>query len=153
MSTHETGQAWPVSCVDVAVSVGLLVGEMTRAVVGIGATVAVRSLVALSQEVGAPEFLLAFFGASLGTSAPEIAADFTALRQGAPAIALGDVLGSSLIDSALSIPSGRSSSLYTATAVAVVAVVLMLRRRHDGLSMPVLLGLYGLSYVVLLAAD
>lgn len=81
------------------------------------------------------------------------AVDFTALRQGAPAIALGDVLGSSLIDSALSIPSGRSSSLYTATAVAVVAVVLMLRRRHDGLSMPVLLGLYGLSYVVLLAAD
>src|ERR671915_566986 len=40
--------------------------------VGIGATVAVRSLVELSEEVGVPEFVLAFFGASLGTSAPEI---------------------------------------------------------------------------------
>jgi cation:H+ antiporter len=136
------------------------------AVVGVGATVAVRSLVALSEEIGVPEFLLAFFGASLGTSAPEIAVDFTALRQGAPAIALGDVLGSSLIDSTLSIGIGPivepapvttrlavTASLYTAAAVVVVAIVLMLRRRHDRLSMPVLLALYGLSYVVLLAAD
>jgi cation:H+ antiporter len=135
-------------------------------VVGIGATVAVRSLVGLSEELGVPEFLLAFFGASLGTSAPEIAVDITALRQGAPAIALGDVLGSSLIDSTLSIGIGPlvepapvttrlavTASLYTAAAVAIVAIVLMARRRHDRLSMPVLMGLYALSYVVLLAAD
>jgi cation:H+ antiporter len=135
-------------------------------VVGIGATVAVRSLVDLSEELGVPEFLLAFFGASLGTSAPEIAVDITALRQGAPAIALGDVLGSSLIDSTLSIGIGPlvepapvttrlavTASLYTAAAVGVVAIVLGSRRRHDRLSMPVLMGLYFLSYVVLISAD
>jgi cation:H+ antiporter len=147
-----------------AVQVAVIMGALV--VVGVGATVAVRSLVSLSEEVGVPEFLLAFFGASLGTSAPEIAVDITALRQGAPAIALGDALGSSLIDSTLSIGIGPLvqpapvttrlaviASLYTALAVAVVALVLMARRRHDRVSAPVLMGLYALSYVVLIAAD
>jgi cation:H+ antiporter len=136
------------------------------AVVGVGATVAVRALVNLSEEIGVPEFLLAFFGASLGTSAPEIAVDVTALRQGAPAIALGDALGSSLIDSTLSIGIGPIvepapvttrlavvATLYTAVAVALVALVLMVRRKHDRVSAPILMGLYALSYVVLIAAD
>lgn len=147
-----------------AVQVAVIMGALV--VVGVGATVAVRSLVSLSEEVGVPEFLLAFFGASLGTSAPEIAVDITALRQGAPAIALGDVLGSSLIDSTLSIGIGPlvqpapvttrlavTASVYTSIAVAVVAIVLMARRRHDRVSSSVLMGLYALSYVVLIAAD
>jgi cation:H+ antiporter len=138
----------------------------TLAAVGLGATVAVRSLVELSQEVGVPEFLLAFFGASLGTSAPEIAVDIAALRQGAPAIALGDALGSSLVDSTLSIGVGAVvqpapvtarlgvvASVYTALAVAVVAALLMARRRHDRVSAPILMALYGLSYVVVIGAD
>jgi cation:H+ antiporter len=144
--------------------VGVIMGALV--VVGFGATVAVRSLVALSEEIGVPEFLLAFFGASLGTSAPEIAVDITALRQGAPAIALGDALGSSLIDATLSIgigpivepaPVTRSlavtASLYTAAAVAVVALVLVARRRHDRVSASVFMALYALSYVVLISAD
>jgi cation:H+ antiporter len=147
-----------------AAQVAVIMGALV--VVGVGATVAVRSLVNLSEEVGVPEFLLAFFGASLGTSAPEIAVDITALRQGAPAIALGDALGSSLIDSTLSIGIGPlvqpapvttrlavTASVYTAIAVAVVALVLMARRRHDRVSASVLMGLYALSYVVLIAAD
>jgi cation:H+ antiporter len=136
------------------------------AVVGVGATVAVRALVSLSEEIGVPEFLLAFFGASLGTSAPEIAVDVTALRHGAPAIALGDALGSSLIDSTLSIGIGPlvepapvttrlavTASLYTAAAVAAVALVLIARRKHDRVSAPILMALYALSYVVLISAD
>lgn len=144
--------------------VGVILAAL--AVVGVGATVAVRALVQLSEAVGVPEFLLAFFGASLGTSAPEIAVDITALRQGAPAIALGDALGSSLVDSTLSIGIGAVvqpapvtarlgviASVYTALAIAAVAVLLMARRRHDRVSAPVLMALYGLSYVVLIAAD
>jgi cation:H+ antiporter len=136
------------------------------AVVGAGATVAVRALVELSEAVGVPEFLLAFFGASLGTSAPEIAVDVTALRQGAPAIALGDALGSSLVDSTLSIGIGPIvapapvtarlavvASLYTLGAIALVGLLLVVRRKHDRLSGAALLGLYALSYGVLIAAD
>jgi cation:H+ antiporter len=144
--------------------VGVIVAAL--AVVGVGATVAVRALVDLAETLGVPEFLLAFFGASLGTSAPEIAVDVTALLRGAPAIALGDALGSSLIDSTLSIGIGPVvkpaevtadlavvASLYTAAAVAAVGLLLTLRRRHDRVSAPVLFALYLLSYAVLIAAD
>jgi cation:H+ antiporter len=135
-------------------------------VVGLGATVAVRSLVDLAEEIGVPEFALAFFGASLGTSAPEIAVDVTALRRGAPAIALGDALGSSLIDATLSIGAGPLvapaevtprlavvGSLYALVAVAIVGTVLVLRRRHDRTSAAACFGLYLLAYVVVVAAD
>lgn len=143
---------------------GVVLG--TLGIVGIGATVAVRALVTLSEKLGVPEFFLAFFGASLGTSAPEIVVDITALRQGAPAIALGDVLGSSLIDATLSIGIGPivapaavtarlavTATLYTLAAVAIVGLLLMLRRRHDRSSAVLLMGLYALSYAILIAAD
>ena len=131
--------------------------------VGAGATLAVHSLVRLAEMLGVPEFLLAFFGASVGTSLPEILVDVTALLRGAPGIALGDVLGSSLVDSTLSIGAGpvvapaevtarlaAVGSLYTLAAVAVVGALLSSRRRHDRISSAVLMGLYALSYAILL---
>ena len=138
----------------------------TLLVVGFGATVAVRALIDLAEDLGVPAFALAFFGASLGTSAPEIVVDLTALARGAPAIALGDALGSSLVDATLSIGIGPIvqpapvtarlavvATLYTALAVAAVATLLLVRRRHDRFSAPVLIGLYALSYIVLISAD
>ena len=138
---------------------------LALAFVGFGATVAVRSLVRLAELAGVPEFLLAFFGASLGTSAPEITVDITALLRGAPGIALGDALGSSLVDSTLSIGAGPLlfpaevttrlavvGSVYSMFAVAAVGAVLVVRRRHDRASAFVLLALYALSYVVLIRA-
>ncbi len=125
-----------------------------------------RSLVRLAELAGVPEFVIAFFGASLGTSAPEIVVDFTALVRGSPAIALGDALGSSLIDATLSIGIGPlvapaavtaglavTGAIYTLVAVGAVGGLLGGRRRHDRRSMAVLLGLYLLAYVVLLSAD
>lgn len=140
-----------------------LVASGALALVGAGATVAVHALVRLAEEVGIPEFLLAFFGASVGTSMPEIIVDVTALRRGAYGIALGDVLGSSMIDSTLSIGAGPVvapadvttrlaviGSFYTLAAVAAVGALLGWRRRHDKASAIVLFGIYALSYVVLL---
>ncbi|HSC93230.1 MAG TPA: hypothetical protein VLB86_16375 [Gaiellaceae bacterium] len=137
----------------------------TLGFVGLGATVAVRALVHLADLAGVPEFAIAFFGASLGTSAPELVVDFTALARGAPAIALGDALGSSLVDSTLSIGAGPivapaavtadlavTAGVYTLAAVAVTGGLLAARRRHDRLSGLVLLALYALSYVVLIRA-
>jgi cation:H+ antiporter len=135
-------------------------------VVGVGATVAVRALVHLAELAGVPEFVTAFFGASFGTSAPETVVDFTALARGSPAIALGDALGSSLIDATLSIGIGPlvapaavtaglavTAAVYTLVATGVVGAVLGGRRRHDRRSMVVLLGLYFLAYAVLFSAD
>ncbi len=148
----------------VPAQVGVVLASL--GVVGVGATVAVRSLVDIAESVGVPEFVLAFFGASLGTSAPEIAVDLTALARGAPAIALGDALGSSLIDATLSIGAGPLvapaevtarlavvGSLYALAAVALVGTILAVRRRHDRRSAAACLLLYGLAYVVLVGAD
>jgi cation:H+ antiporter len=135
------------------------------AVVGLGATIAVRALVHIAELAGVPEFAVAFFGASLGTSAPEIVVDITALLRGAPGIALGDALGSSLVDATLSIGVGAAvvpadvtprlavaGSVYALVAVAVVGALLTARRRHDRLSGVVLVALYALAYVVLIRA-
>ncbi len=131
--------------------------------VGFGATVAVRALVHLAELAGAPEFILAFFGASIGTSSPEIVVDVTALLRGAPGIALGDALGSSLVDATLSIGAGPlvfpadvtprlavAGALYSLFAVVVVGAALTGRRRHDRTSGLLLFALYAISYVVLL---
>ena len=143
---------------------GVVLGAL--AVVGVGATVAVRALIRIAELAGVPEFVIAFFGASFGTSAPEMVVDATAFVRGSPAIALGDALGSSLVDATLSIGVGPivapasvtprlavTGSLYALVAVAVVTVVLLARRRHDRRSAPVLLALYALAYVVVLGAD
>src|ERR687896_526793 len=132
-------------------------------IVGFGATVAVRALVRLAELVGVPEFAIAFFGASLGTSAPEVMVDVTALLRGAPGIALGDAVGSSLVDSTLSIGVGPivapaevtpslavPATVYSLIAVGLVASLLAGRRRHDRLSAFVLLALYALSYAVVI---
>jgi Ca2+/Na+ antiporter len=92
--------------------------------------------------------------------------DVTALLRGAPAIALGDALGSSLVDATLSIGAGPlvapaevtarlalTGAFYTLAAVGIVGGFLGRRRRHDHRSMALLFGLYGLAYVVLLSAD
>jgi cation:H+ antiporter len=138
---------------------------VSLAAVGAGATFAVRALVRIAEIVGVPEFVLAFFGASLGTSAPEIVVDVTALLRGAPGIAFGDALGSSLVDSTLSIGVGPVvapaevtprlavvGSVYALAAVGTVGLILGARRRHDRPSGIALLSLYGLAYAVLLGA-
>jgi cation:H+ antiporter len=140
-----------------------LVALIALGAVAAGATLAVYALVQLAETLGVPEFLLAFFGASVGTSLPEVVVDVTALLRGAPGIALGDALGSSLVDSTLSIGVGPLvapadvttrlavvGTLYTLVAVGGVGLILGLRRRHDRLSATVLMSLYLLSYGILL---
>lgn len=146
------------------IQVGIIL--LALGVVGFGATVAVRALIRIAALAGVPEFVIAFFGASLGTSAPEIVVDVTALRQGAPGIAFGDALGSSLVDSTLSIGVGPLvapaevtprlavvGSVYALAAVAVVGSVLTARRRHDRRSGILFVALYLLAYVVLIGAS
>jgi cation:H+ antiporter len=135
------------------------------AFVGLGATVAVRALVRLAELAGIPEFLIAFFGLSLGTSAPELVVDITALLRGAPAIAIGDAVGSSLVDATLSIGAGPVVApapvtprlalvgiSYTVAAVAVVGALLVARRRHDRASSVALFAIYAVSYAVVLGS-
>ncbi len=134
------------------------------AVVTGGVMAAIWGVVNLAEAAGVPVFLVSFFGASIGTSLPEVLFSVTALRRGHAEMAVGDALGASMVDATLSIgigpliaPTFVSTSLVErAVAVAVVVVVLTVgllawRRRHTVGSGVALLVMYLGVYLVLLA--
>ncbi len=133
------------------------------AVVAVSAIVALWAIVGLAEEIGAPEFMVSFFLASLGTSLPELVFSITATRRGAVALGIGDVVGASFIDSTLSVAAGpliaptaitidevRPAVIASLVAVAVVAVILARIREHDWRTGTILIGLYIGFFVVLL---
>lgn len=132
--------------------------------VTLGASAAVWGLVNIAEEFDLSEYVLGFFVAAVGTSLPELIVDVTALRRGARDLALGDVFGSSFVDSTLSLGIGPliaptlvtasfavRGALAAAAAVGIVVAVLALRRRHDWLSGLAFIGLWLSLYFVLVS--
>lgn len=99
------------------------------AVVGVAATAVVQSFVEVTDAIGVPELVASTIVLALGTSLPELVVDWTAVRRGAAALAIGDLFGSSLVDSTLSIGIGPvvrgievSTSAVASTVIVAVAV-------------------------------
>lgn len=138
---------------------------LSLAIVGGATTLAVWGLTELSAALAVPEYIVAFFLASIGTSLPELVVTTTAVRRRQTELAIGDALGASFIDSTLSIGIGPliapvavtaslavAGSLAAATAVGLVALVLAIRGKHNwATGIPFIL-LYVAFYVVLLNA-
>ena len=133
------------------------------AVVGVSAMTALWGIIGVAEALDAPEFLISFFVASIGTSLPELAFDVTAIRRGAVALAIGDVMGSSFVDSTLATgigpliaPTEVTADLVVKAAVAamvaVAIVTIMLKRieQHDWRTGVILLGMYATFFVILL---
>ncbi len=142
-----------------------LIGQLLIAIVaiGAGATIAVTGVIELAELWGVPKFIVAFFGASIGTSLPEGIVAYTALRRGESALAIGDVLGSSFADATLSISMGPllfptvidgdlalTATLVTAAAAAVVALLFGRGGEHGRRSGTILLIVYAASWPILL---
>ena len=132
-------------------------------IVALGAAIAVNGMIEIAQRLGIPEYAVSFFGAAIGTSLPELIVDVTAIKRGAAALAIGDVLGSSLVDATLSVGIGPllfptfvdaglvvQGGLFAATAIALTVIVLAVVRRHTRVSGGILLAIYALAYLVLL---
>lgn len=130
-------------------------------VVALGTTGAVWGLTVLAEAVSVPEYVIAFFLASIGTSLPELVVDLTAVRHGQKDLAIGGVMGASFVDSTLSIAAGPliapvavttsfaiRGSLLTAAVIALVVALLALTRRHDWKTGVALIALYLGLYVV-----
>jgi cation:H+ antiporter len=137
---------------------------LALAAVGVGAAVVVLAIAAVSATIGVPEYVLSFFGSSIGTSLPELAVELTAIRRGQWQIAMGDALGSCLVDSSLSVaagpllfPTAVTTSLAVRGAIIAGATMLLVglllgtRRKLDRASGAVLLVAYLLAYVVFFA--
>ena len=131
--------------------------------IGAGSTLAVIGIIELAELWDVPELIIAFFGASIGTSLPEGIVAYTALRRGKTALAIGDVLGSSFADATLSISLGPllfptaidgdlalTAILVTAEAAAIVALLFGRGGEHGRRSGTILLLVYAASWPILL---
>ncbi len=140
-----------------------LLALFSLAVVAAGSTAAISAFIQLTALLGVPEYYLSFFAISLGTSLPELLVNITAIRSGERDLAVGDVLGASMVDSSLSIGIGPlvsptwvtassavRGSLTTMGVVTLAILILSLARRHDWRTGVALLILYLGVYVVLL---
>ncbi|NNF55108.1 MAG: hypothetical protein HKN03_11785 [Acidimicrobiales bacterium] len=128
---------------------------MWLALIGALAIGIVESFVRIADTLGIPEFVGSFIVLSIGTSVPELAVDWIAIRRGASSLAVGDVFGSSFVDASLSIGIGPAvfGSIVSdevwiglvGAAIGVLLAALLVARSHRydwRLGIP-LLGVYG----------
>ncbi len=130
--------------------------------VAIGAYVVIRSVITLSAIFHISEYLISFFVVAIGTSLPELVVEFAALRKKQYKLAIGDALGSCIVDATLSCGIGplmfpirvsgglaMITGLYAILASIVVIVALALRGKVDKKIGVLFILLYLLSYLML----
>ena len=110
--------------------------------------------VAIANGIGIPEILIGFTFIAFGTTLPELAVDFTAIRRGHSALAVGDVLGSCIINLTLVLgTSAIVTDLASKAEILTVAVSFIvgtsiflwyLLVKHEGISRA-----HGLIFVIL----
>ena len=125
----------------------------------------VESVIYISNALNIHEYIISFFIVAIGTSLPELAVDINALRLGHHQIAIGDIVGSCIVDSTLSIGIGHvvfnrnpnyitaalaiPTVLYTLIASFIVFLTVATRRKIDKKAGILFIALYFLSYVFL----
>jgi len=130
--------------------------------VAIGSYIVISSVISLSAVLRVPEYLISFFVVAIGTSLPELVVDLTAVRKKQYEIAIGDAIGSSIIDAGFSIGigplifgkitvSGRlaeTTGLYALFCSIIVISILALREKLDAKVGVLFIVLYFLAYAV-----
>ena len=129
--------------------------------IGIGSYAVIESAVTISRALGVSEYLISFFLVSLGTSLPELVVEISAIRKQHFDLAVGDIIGSCIVDATLAIGlgpvffpitvSGGSvlvTGLYAAAVSAVVVGVLSWRGVNDKRTGGLFIMLYLLSYLI-----
>ena len=130
--------------------------------VAVGSYAVVTSVIEISTIFNVPEYIISFFAVAIGTSLPELVVDVKAIRKGETALAYGDIIGSCIVDSTLSVgigafifPQAVSSKLaytaiiYTIVVSFIVIFLLTVRGKMDRKSGVIFISLYFLSYILL----
>ncbi|MDP2964808.1 MAG: sodium:calcium antiporter [Pelolinea sp.] len=130
--------------------------------VAAGSVLVINSVIKLAEDIHIPEYFISFFIVGIGTSLPELFVDITAIRKKQYNIAIGDILGSCLVDATLSIGIGQflfpqkvstdlanQTILYTIIVAAIVIIFLAVRRKLDKKTGVIFIILYFLSYLFL----
>ncbi|MFQ6081115.1 MAG: sodium:calcium antiporter [Candidatus Bathyarchaeia archaeon] len=130
--------------------------------VAIGAYVVIQSVITLSAVFHLSEYLISFFVMGIGTSLPELVVELTAVRKKQYELAIGDAVGSCIVDAGFSIGIGplifpivvsgelaMITGLYAILASIVVILTLALREKVDKKAGALFIVLYLLSYTML----
>jgi len=130
--------------------------------VAIGAYIVIQSVITLSAVVDIPEYFVSFFVVAIGTSLPELVVDLAAVRKKQYRLAIGDLMGSCIVDATLSCGIGplffpiavsgelaMITGLYAILASIVVILTLALREKVDKKAGALFILLYLLSYTTL----
>ncbi len=131
--------------------------------VAIGVTLIINGVLELSSIFNVPDFIISFFMVSIGTSLPELVVDIGALRKGETEIAVGDLVGSCIIDASIAVGIGQvffpqavstefavPSILYIIIAAIGVIFLLSCRQKVDKKTGIILITIYLLSYLLLI---
>jgi len=143
----------------------LLIATIGFAGVTLAAFMIVESVIFISSVLNIHEYIISFFIVAVGTSLPELAVDINALKLGHHQIAIGDIVGSCIVDSTLSIGIGHvvfnqnpnyitaslavPTVLYTLIASFIVFITIAARKKLDKKAGILFISLYFLSYLFL----
>ena len=130
--------------------------------VAIGSLIVIESVITLSSVFRISEYLISFFVVAIGTSLPELVVDLTAIRKKQYELAIGDAMGSCIVDACFSIGIGplifpvsvsgklvMVTGLYAIFVSTVVILTLTLREKVDRITGALFIFLYFLSYTTL----
>ncbi|MFX1311804.1 MAG: sodium:calcium antiporter [Promethearchaeota archaeon] len=133
--------------------------------VTLAAYLIVESVIVISSVLKIHEYIISFFIVAVGTSLPELAVDINALKLGHHQIAIGDIVGSCIVDSTLSIGIGHlvfnqnpnyitaklavPTVLYTLFASLVVFIIIATRKKLDRKAGILFISIYFMSYIFL----
>jgi len=130
--------------------------------VAVGVALIINGVLELSRIFNTSDFIISFFFVSIATSLPELVVDIGAIRRGEVDIAVGDIIGSCIIDASFAIGIGQMifpnvvsadlivpSILYVMIASIGVIFLLCCRGKVDRKSGVVLIILYSLSFSLL----
>ena len=74
--------------------------------VAIGSYAVVESVLQIASGFSVSEYLVSFFAVAIGTSLPEFVVDLSAIRKGHVELAIGDIIGSCLVDATAAVGMG-----------------------------------------------
>ena len=130
--------------------------------IAIGAYAVIQSVIALSAAFHISEYLISFFVVAIGTSLPELVVEIIALRKKQYKLAIGDAIGSCLVDASVSVGIGQVffpqavsgetaliTGLYAIFGSIVVVSMLALREKVDKKIGVLFIVVYFFSYTLL----
>ena len=132
--------------------------------VAIGSLIVIESVIALSAVFHISEYVISFFVVAIGTSLPELVVNVTAIRKNQYELAIGNTIGSCIVDACFSIGIGplifpvnvtgelvMVTGLYAIFVSTVVTLTLALGEKVDKITGGFFIFLYLLSYITLVA--